>query len=60
MSQCPVRTRVPIDAPLGPAHYARLFPELPSFEADEQFLHALGRAGDVCDCGDTSNSRVPE
>jgi hypothetical protein len=22
-----------------------MFPDLPSFEADEQFLHALGRAG---------------
>jgi hypothetical protein len=29
-----------------------MFPELPSFEAHEQFLHALGRAGGVCDCGD--------
>jgi hypothetical protein len=29
-----------------------MFPDLPSFAADEQFLHALGRAGGVCDCGD--------
>ena len=45
-----------IDAPLGPASYARMFPELPSFHADEQFLHALGRAGGVCDCGDIDDS----
>ena len=39
----PARARVAVDAPLGPASYARMFPELPSFQADEQFLHALGR-----------------
>jgi len=33
-----------------------MFPELPSFETDEQFLHALGRAGGVCDCGDIDDS----
>jgi hypothetical protein len=48
----PARARVAIDAPLGPAAYARMFPELPSFQADEQFLHALGRIGGICDCGD--------
>ena len=52
----PARARVAIDAPLGPANYARMFPELASFEADEQFLHALGRAGGFCDCGDTDDS----
>ncbi len=52
----PVRARVAIDAPLGPASYARMFPDLPSFQADEQFLHALGRAGGVCDCGDVDDS----
>ena len=31
--------------------YARLFPELPSFSADDAFLYALGRAGGLCDCG---------
>ena len=51
-----VRTSVAIDVPLGPATYARMFPELPSFHADEQFLHALGRAGGVCDCGDPDDS----
>ena len=45
-----------IDAPLGPATYARMFPGLPSFQADEQFLHALGRAGGVCDCGDIDDT----
>jgi len=52
----PARARVAIDAPLGAASYARMFPELPSFQADEQFLHALGRAGGVCDCGDIDDS----
>lgn len=52
----PARAKVAIDAPLGPATYARMFPELPSFQADEQFLHALGRAGGVCDCGDVGDS----
>jgi hypothetical protein len=33
-----------------------MFPELPSFRADEQFLHALGRAGGLCDCGDADDS----
>lgn len=54
----PARARVAIDAPLGPANYARMFPEIPSFEADEQFLHALGRAGGICDCGDIGD--LPE
>jgi hypothetical protein len=52
----PARARVAIDAPLGPTTYARMFPELPSFQADEQFLHALGRAGGLCDCGDVDDS----
>src|SRR5260370_18629988 len=52
----PARARLAIDAPLGPASYARMFPGLPSFQADEQFLHALGRAGGVCDCGDSDDS----
>jgi hypothetical protein len=33
-----------------------MFPELPSFRADERFLHALGRAGGVCDCGDVGDT----
>src|SRR5215470_14818557 len=51
-SRCPVagRARAPIDAPLGVVPYARMFPDLPQFRADEEFLHALGRAGGVCEC----------
>jgi hypothetical protein len=52
----PARARGPIDAPLGPTAYGRMFPELPSFQADEQFLHALGRAGGICDGGDIDDS----
>jgi hypothetical protein len=52
----PARARVAIDAPLGPTAYGRMFPDLPSFEADEQFLHALGRAGGICDCGDVEDT----
>ncbi len=51
-----VAAPVAIDAPLVPTAYARMFPELPSFQADEQFLHALGRAGGICDCGDTGDT----
>ena len=40
---------------LGPASYGRLFPELPSFEAEEAFLFALGRAGGLCDCSDADD-----
>jgi hypothetical protein len=47
---------VAIDAPLVPTAYARMFPELPSFQAEEQFLHALGRAGGICDCGDVDDT----
>src|SRR5258705_7979929 len=36
--------------------YARLFPDLPSFAADDQFLYALGRAGGLCDCRDEGDS----
>jgi hypothetical protein len=52
----PARAKVAIDASLRPANYSRMFPELPSFRADDQFLHALGRAGGVCDCGDVDDS----
>jgi hypothetical protein len=47
---------VAIDAPLGPTSYGRMFPELPSFQADEEFLRALGRAGGICDCGDVDET----
>ena len=55
----PARARTPTDAPIGPAMYARLFSDLPSFTADDQFLYALGRSGGLCDCrdeGDTAGS----
>src|SRR5580658_11386048 len=52
----PARAKVAIDAPLVATAYARMFPELPQFEADEQFLHALGRAGGICDCGDIEDA----
>jgi Animal haem peroxidase len=52
----PARAKAVIDAPLAPTAYGRMFPELPSFEADEQFLHALGRAGGLCDCGDADDT----
>ena len=52
----PTRLRPPIDAAVGPARYARMFPELPAFEADEAFLRALGRADGICDCGDAADS----
>jgi Animal haem peroxidase len=35
----------------GPAGYIRLFPDLPSLEADESLLHAIGRADGLCDTG---------
>ena len=41
-----------IDAPFADLSYARLFPDLPAFSADEAFLYALGRSGGLCDCGD--------
>jgi len=58
ISSCPLRAlnRVVIDGPLVPTGYTRMFPELPSFQTDEQFLHALGRAGGFCDCGDAEDS----
>ena len=52
----PARVRAAIDAPIAAVNYGRMFRELPSFEADEQFLHAMGRAGGLCDCGATDDS----
>jgi Animal haem peroxidase len=46
----PSRVREESGQPLGQTSYGRLFPELPSFEAEEAFLFALGRAGGPCDC----------
>ena len=44
-----------IDAPISRTSYARLFPDLPAFSANEAFLYALGRSGGLCDCGDTDD-----
>jgi hypothetical protein len=52
----PARAGAPINGPAPSATYARMFPELPSFEADEAFLHALGRGGGLCDGGDIDDS----
>ena len=52
----PARVRAAIDAPIAAATYGRMFRELPSFKADEQFLHAMGRADGLCDCGATDDS----
>ena len=48
----PSRLRAETGAPIGPELYARLFPDAPTFEADDTFLFALGRSGGLCDCGD--------
>jgi hypothetical protein len=44
------------DAPLKGLSYARLFPDLPAFSADQAFLYALGQAGGLCDCGDKDDA----
>ncbi len=38
-----------IDAPRRAQAYARLFPELPALEIEEELLYALGRQGGACD-----------
>ena len=48
----PGRAREGTDAAVGFTRYGRMFPTLPSLEVDESFLHAIGRAGGVCDCSD--------
>ena len=55
-SRCPVPHDVALDAPIASGTYARMFPELPSFDSDEQFLHALGCVGGACDGGDSDDS----
>lgn len=57
LPQClsPLRSQRPVDAPIGPGMYARLFPDLPSFSAEQERLFALGRAGGLCDCGDEAD-----
>ena len=57
VSHClsPARHRAASDGSFTPGSYARMFPELPPFAADEGFLHALGRAGGLCDGGDVDD-----
>jgi len=40
-----------VDAPIYGGRYRSLFPDLPALEADEAAVHALGRAGGLCDLG---------
>src|SRR6266571_8868000 len=53
----PARARAP-DAAVTSSSYARLFPDLPAFTADEAFLYALGRAGGLCDCSDEKDDEA--
>jgi hypothetical protein len=58
--QClsPARAQRPIDAPIGSSMYGRLFPDLPSFSAEQELLFALGRAGGLCACGDEADEQA--
>lgn len=47
----PARARHGVRGGTASQRYARMFPQVPPFSANEEFLHALGRAGGVCDCG---------
>ena len=38
-----------VDAPIYGGRYGRMFPDLPPFSADEEFLHMIGSAGGLCD-----------
>ncbi|HEV3061360.1 MAG TPA: hypothetical protein VGY48_24140, partial [Vicinamibacterales bacterium] len=53
----PARARA-ADAAVTSSSYARLFPDLPAFTADEAFLYTLGRAGGLCDCGDAEDDEA--
>ncbi len=56
-SHCLAPTRVRAAAETGAGTgYARLFPDLARFEADEAFLFALGRSGGLCDCADPDDT----
>jgi hypothetical protein len=48
----PARVRYATAVEGGTMRYARMFPELPSLRTDETLLHAIGRAGGICDSGD--------
>src|SRR5258705_13324504 len=53
----PARARE-ADTAVTSSSYARLFPDLPAFTADEAFLYALGRAGGLCDCTDEEDDEA--
>lgn len=46
-----------VDAPIYGGRYARMFPDLPPFVADEAFLHMIGSAGGVCDASPSESER---
>jgi hypothetical protein len=58
-ARCPInhdheKSRRAVDAPVNPLsrrRYARMFPSLPRFTAEDEFRYALGRQGGICDCG---------
>src|SRR5262245_39707079 len=52
----PARVQSSPNAPTGGARYARMFVELPSLQANETFLHTIGRAGGPCDCGELADT----
>jgi len=52
----PARARSSVDTTIGSGRYARMFPDLPAFEADDAFPHAIGGAGGLCDCGDEEDT----
>jgi Animal haem peroxidase len=59
----PGRPARAVDAPVNPLssrRYARMFPSLPRFTAEEAFLYALGRQGGICDCGDDHDELASE
>jgi hypothetical protein len=51
----PSRHLQPAGAPASSQRYVKMFPDVPAFSSDEEFLLALGRAGGVCDCGDEAD-----
>lgn len=52
----PARVQPRSEAAAGPTSYRRLFPELPTFKAEQEFLFALGRSGGLCDCKDEEDA----
>jgi hypothetical protein len=52
----PGRVHSALHAVTEPTSYARMFPELPALDADEGMLHAIGRAGGLCDCTDVEDT----